>query len=252
VNVESMEFLLSMRKRLIQSIPVICLLLCVACVSSPTTVREVSSDVSQISQQVDEGRNRRQRIRATRQDIMAQMKELLDSETPRITERQQLLAPPTIQRQPETDINSFMVQPGQTEPARQSTPSVAQERADTLDLFQRANAGFNKGEYTTAVESYTLVYEYAVTPDLKARTLYRIGDCYYNNRDWEKAITILTKLEFEHKDHAIIPSAMLKKGYSQVFSGSITRGKDTLQKLIQQFPEAKEAALAKARLEELG
>ncbi|MBD3265661.1 tetratricopeptide repeat protein [bacterium] len=212
------------------------------CTTNRPKLSDVQTNLNDMNQRIDRNEQEYQEVRTSRNAILDRMKQLIETEVPSMTERTQLMHPN------ESDIKS---QPPSSPPQPFKEPDV-QENADTLELFRQANAKFNKGKYTEAAQEYSLVYEYAVTQDIKARSLYRLGNSHYNNKDFEKAIRIFTRLEYETPDHPILSSALLKKGYAQIFQGFISEGKQTLGFLIDRYPNTTEAALAQERLKELG
>lgn len=217
-------------------------ILVMGCATNEPKLADIHSEIDELDRNMRFHQEKYQGLQASRQRILDQMKTLFETEIPSITERQELLQPKESDFAPkETPSSSY------TPPQESSAP----ERGDVLDLFHKANADYNQGNYTDATEKYMMVYDYATTADMKARCLYRIGDCHYRVLEWDEAIRFMTRIETDFPNHVIIPSAMLIKGFSQYFNGMATAGKQTLQTLIVRYPDSDEAALAAARLEEL-
>ncbi|MBZ0258469.1 tetratricopeptide repeat protein, partial [bacterium] len=112
-------------------------------------------------------------------------------------------------------------------------------------------AFYNRGEYSDAAEEFVLGYRYANNVNMKARSLYWLGESYYRLRNWERAISCFDKFEAEFPENKLAPAAMLKKGYSLLQDGQSVSGKATLRILIETFPQSAEAPLAQERLKSL-
>lgn len=80
---------------------------------------------------------------------------------------------------------------------------------------------------------------------------YWMGEAFYVKRDYKSALDSFQSVLDKYPRSAKAPDAMLKVGLTQIQLNQIAQGKATLQKVIQTYPSANAANLAKQQLETL-
>ncbi|HWU67663.1 MAG TPA: tol-pal system protein YbgF [Stenotrophobium sp.] len=80
---------------------------------------------------------------------------------------------------------------------------------------------------------------------------YWMGEAFYVKRDYKSALDSFQSVLDKYPRSAKAPDAMLKVGLTQIQLNQLAQGKATLQKVIQTYPSANAANLAKQQLETL-
>ena len=97
------------------------------------------------------------------------------------------------------------------------------------------------------LEFFEYLRYYANTP-LAANAQFYIGDIYYQQGQFEKAIQEYDKAVTTYPDGAKTASAKLKKGLAMLNMNLKPQGIQELKDLVAQFPNTPEAQLAKDKL----
>ena len=122
---------------------------------------------------------------------------------------------------------------------------------DPQALYDTAYNDYLEGNYDPILGFHQYAETYRST-ELADNAVYWIGECYYRQSKFQKAIEqfdeVLTR--FERSDHR--PSALLKKGYAYFELGQRAQGVVHLQNVIREYAGTDEAHLANQRLREMG
>jgi tol-pal system protein YbgF len=78
-----------------------------------------------------------------------------------------------------------------------------------------------------------------------------IAETYYGEKDYETAILAYEAVLKKYPKSEKAQGALLKQGFSFVEIGDKKTGKTILDKLIEIYPESREAELAKKKIEEI-
>jgi tol-pal system protein YbgF len=134
--------------------------------------------------------------------------------------------------------------------------STAEDTSQLTDkeLYKQALEEYAKQNYQSARRLLALLiknYPYSKYYD---NALFWIGQTYYMEGDYEKAIQFFDKIIKECEagtapDCNKLPMAMLKKAYALVNMGNIAEARKVLNDLILQFPDSDVVDLAKRKLE---
>jgi TolA-binding protein len=84
-----------------------------------------------------------------------------------------------------------------------------------------------------------------------AQTLFYMGECLYNQGEFDLAILDYQKVISNHSQDSHTPSALLKQGMSFEKLTDHETAKIIFRKLIADHPDSSEAGLANKRLENL-
>ncbi len=136
--------------------------------------------------------------------------------------------------------------------ARTSSPPAVVNPTDPRALYDTAYNDYLQGNFDLAILAFHQYAETYRSTELADNAVYWIGECYYRQSKFQKAIEqfdeVLTR--FERSDR--IPSALLKKGYAYFELGQRAQGVVHLQNVIREYAGTDEAHLASQRLQEMG
>lgn len=137
--------------------------------------------------------------------------------------------------------------PGATlAPAGQATTT------DPETLYQTAYSDYLRGAYDLALLGFRQYLDAYPETDLADNAVYWIGECFYRQQRYREAIVEYDRVLANWPRSDKTASAMLKKGYAQIESGSRSDGVAGLQRVIQTFPNSDEANLARQKLQSVG
>ncbi|MGH8457572.1 MAG: tol-pal system protein YbgF, partial [Stenotrophobium sp.] len=78
---------------------------------------------------------------------------------------------------------------------------------------------------------------------------YWMGEAYYVKRDYKSALAAFQSVLDKYPGSTKAPDAMLKVGLTQLELNQVDQGRATLRKVIQTYPNANAASLARQRLD---
>ncbi len=142
-----------------------------------------------------------------------------------------------------------------TEEARASStsaPPAAINPTDPQALYDTAYNDYLQGNFDLAILGFHQYAETYRSTELADNAIYWIGECYYRQSKFQKAIEQFDEVlaRFERSDRT--PSALLKKGYAYFELGQRAQGVVHLQNVIREYAGTDEAHLASQRLQEMG
>lgn len=88
--------------------------------------------------------------------------------------------------------------------------------------------------------------------DLVDNAQYWIGACYFNQKDYGRAVTELTEVMLRYRKGDKAPAALLLLADAFAATGETTDAKLVLQKIVSEYPRTEEAERAKEKLRTLG
>lgn len=145
-----------------------------------------------------------------------------------------------------------------TEMARRTTQplpppsSAAPNPADPQTLYDTAYNDWLRKNYDLAILSFQEYLERSPNTELADNAAYWIGECYFNQGNYQKAIEAFDTVLNNYESSDRRPSAMLRKGYAYFELGQRAQGVVQLQKVACEHAGTDEAHLARGRLQELG
>ena len=135
-------------------------------------------------------------------------------------------------------------------PAPAPRPSDLDE-TDPEALYSTAYNDYLAGNYDLAIIGFSSYLELHGTTDQADNATYWLGECYYKQAKFEKAVRqFAAVLEFTGSDRTA--SARIRKAYAHLELGEKSLGEADLQKVVCDFGGTDEAHLARQRLLELG
>ncbi len=125
-----------------------------------------------------------------------------------------------------------------------------QPEADAADLasFNKAKDLYGKGEFPAAQDAFAgFIKEYSESKYAASAQFY-IGECLYEQQQYENAIMEYQKVVAEYSKSSKVPTAILKQGFSFLNIGDKTSAKLFLQKVVRSYPKSYAAGMAKEKL----
>lgn len=119
-------------------------------------------------------------------------------------------------------------------------------------LWQDANRDRTAGNYDIALKEYTDYLTYFADTDLAPNAQYYIGDIYYNQKEYEKAVQAFDSVMERYPKNAKTEDARYMKGRALVRLGQRTAGADVFREIIANAPDSDAARKAKTDLKSLG
>ncbi len=165
-----------------------------------------------------------------------------------------------------THVGSGRVVDGNVAPKEKKSSSVSSESsqrkkvekpvelssaAPGSDQFNRALKLYEAGKYKDAYKGFEQVLQQNPQRSSAAQTLFYMGECLYQQREYDLAILEYQKVISNHSSDPHTPAAMLKQGMSFEKLTDRETAKIIYKKLIADHPGTSEAGLAKKRLSNL-
>jgi tol-pal system protein YbgF len=135
-------------------------------------------------------------------------------------------------------------------------PAVAKEAAgkgktDKESLYGAAYELFKEAKYDKSREAFENFLKQYPDTEFSDNAQFWIGECYYFEKKYEKAIVEYEKVAKNFPEGNKVPYALLKQGLSFLKLGDKASAKLLLQQVTKDFPNTSQARIARARLLEL-
>lgn len=141
-----------------------------------------------------------------------------------------------------------VVQPREQAPQREEETARPEPSAE--DLYQEAlDLIRNQGKYAEGREKLEVFMSRYPDHDLFVNALYWAGESLYGEKKYEPAILQFQDVISKHARHPKAPAAMLKQALAFDALGDVQNAGTTMQKLIEEYPDASQLAAAKKYLE---
>lgn len=130
----------------------------------------------------------------------------------------------------------------------QAPPAASIEQPD--NTFKKAQALFDKNSFAEALPLFEQIAANSSEKEgVDAR--YMMGECLFNQKEYDKAIMQYQKIISQHSSHAKAPAAMLKQGMAFEKLADKETAKVIYKKLLKKHASAPEAAKAQEHLGKL-
>jgi len=116
------------------------------------------------------------------------------------------------------------------------------------ELYRRAKELFDQGEYENARELFRSYVNQFPKSKLADNAQFWIGEIYYREKWYEKAILEYQKVIENYPSGSKTPGALLKQGFAFVNLNDKANARLILKELIRKFPDSNEAGVAKNKL----
>jgi tol-pal system protein YbgF len=118
--------------------------------------------------------------------------------------------------------------------------------------FREALALIRQGQCAQATARLREFIRKNPNSDLADNAQYWIGACYFNQKEYPKAVTELTEVMLRYRKGDKAPAALLMLADAFAATGETTDAKLVLQKILTEYPRTEEAEQARQKLQTLG
>lgn len=141
-------------------------------------------------------------------------------------------------------------------PEKTEAPSVAPavsagEEPTAKSLYIGAKQAFDRGEFGAARKGFEAVIEKFPQSEHADNAQFWIGEIYYREKWYEKAILEYQKVIEKYPDGNKVPASLLKQGFSFLNLGDAANARLILKELVKKHPDSNEGKIARQKLEEL-
>lgn len=134
------------------------------------------------------------------------------------------------------------------------TQQVQQKKEEPVtpdSLYMKGLDTFKAGEMSAARDIFTKFIEQYPQHELSANAHYWVGETYYSEKNYERAILAFEEVVKNFPLKEKVPAAMLKQAMSFKAINDNKTSKIVLKKLVEGFPKSEEARKAKELLKEI-
>jgi tol-pal system protein YbgF len=174
-----------------------------------------------------------------------------------VSEPPETLPPPKPQAIETTATKTIEPAPAKTEQAAAKTeqaPVIKEEIAvvvdQSTDKFNKAQKLYNSDKYKEALVLFEEVAGNS-SADKSIDARFMMGECLFNQKEYDKAIMQYQNIISQHSDHAKAPEAMLKQGMAFEKLADKDTAKVIYKKLLKKHSSSPEAATAQEKLGKL-
>jgi tol-pal system protein YbgF len=143
-------------------------------------------------------------------------------------------------------------QPAPKEAAGKAKVEVKGEvKTDKESLYNAAYDLFREAKYEKSREAFEHFLKLYPRTEFSDNAQFWIGECYYFEKKYEKAIVEYDKIIKNFSEGDKVPYALLKQGLSFLNLGDKASARLLLQQVIKDFPNTSQARIARQRLAEI-
>ena len=139
--------------------------------------------------------------------------------------------------------------PGKAAPAPAPVSTAQPEKEPTEgELYKSAKQAFDQGDSETAKKYFQEVIDRYPKSENADNAQFWIGEIYYREKWYEKAILEYQKVIEKYPDGNKVPAALLKQGLAFNNIGDKPNSRHILEDLIKKYPKSNEAKIAREKL----
>lgn len=124
-------------------------------------------------------------------------------------------------------------------------------KTDRESAYAAAYEAFKDGKYEKARGDFQNFLKQYPDTEYSDNAQFWIGECYYFDKKYEKAILEYDKVAKNYPAGDRVPYALLKQGLSFLHLGDKTSARLILQQVIKEFPNTNQARIARSTLLEI-
>ncbi len=125
------------------------------------------------------------------------------------------------------------------------------EDMEAEELYSASRKSFDEGKYDSALDGFSMFLERFPDSSLADNSRFWIGEIYFSEEWYEKAIVEYQKVIDDYPDGNKVPAAYLKQGFAFSLLGENSNALYILKELIRKFPDQNEADIAKSKIAEM-
>ena len=124
-------------------------------------------------------------------------------------------------------------------------------RLSPKEVYSMAYSDYRNGNFELAIDGFKMYREQFPESPLADNSLYWIGECYFSQKKYERAIEQFNELILNYPRGDKIPAAYLKKGFSFMELGKKEEALSVFKLLISKYPLEEETKIAQQKIKEL-
>lgn len=140
---------------------------------------------------------------------------------------------------------------GAKPPAAAAKEPTAKAKTDKESLYAAAYELFKEAKYEKSREAFESFLKQFPETEFSDNAQFWVGECYYFEKKYEKAIVEYDKVIKGFPDGNKVPYAILKQGLSFLKLGDKASAKLLLQQVTKDYPNTSQAKIARAKLLEI-
>jgi tol-pal system protein YbgF len=156
----------------------------------------------------------------------------------------------SVERADEREPRKLVVAPA--EARGEARPHASAGASAALDLYRRSLEALRAGRHVEAAAGFRDFLKQHGNHDFADNAQYWLGECYYDQKDYPMALREFRRVVEKYPQGNKVPDALLKVGFAHLALGSAEVGRQTLEQVVRSYPRHEAAALANAKLAELG
>ena len=129
-------------------------------------------------------------------------------------------------------------------------PTTKKELSEE-EIYRQAKQAFDQGDSDSARGKFQQLIERHPKSERADNAQFWIGEIYYREKWYEKAILEYQKVIENYPKGNKVPAALLKQGFAFLNLGDKANSRLILQELIKKYPKTNEAKIAKDKLKDL-
>lgn len=126
------------------------------------------------------------------------------------------------------------------------------DTSDPVALYQAAYSDFQRGDYALALLGFRRLVDRFPADERADDAQYWIGECYFLQGSYRDAIREYANVESRYPESARLPTVLYRKGLAYIELGDSASGRETLSRVVDEYPRSDEAVLAQQQLTHLG
>ncbi len=127
----------------------------------------------------------------------------------------------------------------------------AKKELSEEEIYRQAKQAFDQGDSDSARSKFQELIERHPKSERADNAQFWIGEIYYREKWYEKAILEYQKVIENYPNGNKVPAALLKQGFAFLNLGDKANSRLILQELIKKYPKTNEAKIAKDKLKDL-
>jgi len=206
-------------------------------------VRSLTGRIEELEHQINRQTQKESESSNIRQDQFEQLAESAKSNNERIHRIEQYL-------NFESSAPAAAAASGSAAAKTVPTEQIKKELSED-ELYRQAKLAFDQGDSETARNLFQNLLERYPKSERADNAQFWIGEIYYREKWYEKAILEYQKVIEKYPKGNKVPASLLKQGLAFLNLGDKTNSRIILQELVKKYPQTNEAKIAQDKLKDL-
>lgn len=206
-------------------------------------VRSLTGRIEELEHQINRQTQKESESSNIRQDQLEQLSESAKSNEGRIHRIEQYL-------NFESSAPAAAAASASTAAKTVPTEQIKKELSED-ELYRQAKLAFDQGDSETARNLFQNLLERYPKSERADNAQFWIGEIYYREKWYEKAILEYQKVIEKYPKGNKVPASLLKQGLAFLNLGDKANSRIILQELVKKYPQTNEAKIAQDKLKDL-